>query len=100
MLLGYPVSVEVIQEILNADTFKQMTANSLLFIVKGIENNKNKDTWQPFSAKKEDDGIINNIGKFIEPITSRLEDVANTSFYDSGNMYQSYVIPSYLTKLI
>ena len=100
MLLGYPVSVEIIQEILNADTFKQMTANSLLFIVKGIENNKNKDTWQPFSAKKEDDGIINNIGKFIEPITSRLEDVANTSFYDSGNMYQSYVIPSYLTKLI
>ena len=99
-LLGYPISKEALMEVLDAKTYQQMTKRSLQFIVKNLEENKNNASWQPFSGKKEDNGIINNIGKFITPITDLLEDVTNTSFYDSGNTYQSYVTPSYLTKLV
>lgn len=99
-LLGYPISKEALMEVLDAKTYQQMTKRSLQFIVKNLEENKNNASWQPFSGKKEDNGIINNIGKFVTPITDLLEDVTNTSFYDSGNTYQSYVTPSYLTKLV
>lgn len=99
-LLGFDVTPEAIEAILDARAYTQMTSKSLQFIVKGLEDNKDNASWQPFSGSKKDNGIINNIGKFIEPITNKLEDVVNTSFYDSGNMYQSFVTPSYLTKLV
>ena len=99
-LLGYPISAEAIVDVLNASSFAKMTTKSLQFIIKSLEDNKDNSSWQPFSGDTADNGIINNIGKFISPITERLEDTTNTSFYDSGNMYQSYVTPSYVTKLI
>ena len=99
-LLGYSVSPEAISEVLDSKTFIQMTKKSLQYIVKSLEDNKSNASWQPFSGSPKDNGIINNIGKFITPLTNKLEDVTNSSFYDSGNMYQSYVTPSYLTKLV
>ena len=99
-LLGYSVSPEAISEVLDSKTFIQMTKKSLQYIVKSLEDNKSNASWQPFSGSPKDNGIINNIGKFITPLTDKLEDVTNSSFYDSGNMYQSYVTPSYLTKLV
>lgn len=99
-LLGYPIAEDALLEVLNPTSFKQMTSRSLQFIIKDLEKNIKNEAWQPFSGNTEDNGIINNIAKFIEPITERLEDVTNTSFYDSGNMYQSYVTPSYVTKLV
>lgn len=36
----------------------------------------------------------------LTPITDKLEDTAVNAFYDSGKMYQSYITPSFMTKLM
>jgi len=60
------------------------------------ENIKN---YQPFAFKKGLD-IGGTIEQFLQPIADHMENTAISSFFDNGNMYQSYVIPSFLTKLM
>lgn len=55
--------------------------------------------YKPFTFKAENN-IRNSVLKFIEPVTDKLEDTHNSSVYDSGKMYQSYVTPSFMTLLM
>lgn len=107
-LMGYNVSEELIDNITNDENIKKMTS-SLFFMVKSLDSalaqqkrnasNPNAGTYNPFAF-----GTDNNIGgtlrNFLTPITDQLEDTAINAFYDSGKMYQSYVTPSFLTKLM
>ena len=107
-LMGYNVSEELIDNIMNDENIKKMTS-SLFFMVKSLDSalaqqkrnagNPNAGTYNPFAF-----GTDNNIGgtlrNFLTPITDQLEDTAINAFYDSGKMYQSYVTPSFLTKLM
>lgn len=97
-LLGYNVSPEDVAYVLNTDTL-----NSMLTAVSSIIDNIRKEAtnpnYDPFAFKSEN-SIGGFLRTFLTPITEHLEDIAISAFYDSGKMYQSYVIPSYLTKLM
>lgn len=100
ILLGFTTTEEDVLEILDASTYKQMVANSLQYIVSTIANQRNKATWEPFSSNPKKNGIINNIGKFITPLTAKLDAITIHSFFNKGKMYQSDVQPSYLSDLM
>lgn len=98
--LGYPATKEQILEILDEKSFKAMTSDSLKYIVSLIGANKNNPTWEPFSRNPKKQGILNNIGRFIKPLTDILEATTIHSFYSKGKMYQSDVLPSYLSDML
>lgn len=96
-LLGYYVTPEMVAENLNKDTFKRMFS-ALRYITNSLEKNLDNATYEPFKFGSRD-GINGNTREFLKPITNHLEDIAVSAFYDSGKMYQSYITPSYTSKL-
>lgn len=96
-LLGYYVTPEMVAENLNKDTFKRMFS-ALRYITNSLEKNLDNATYEPFKFGSRD-GINGNTREFLKPITDHLEDIAVSAFYDSGKMYQSYITPSYTSKL-
>lgn len=96
-LLGYYVTPEMVAENLNKDTFKRMFS-ALRYITNSLEKNLDNTTYEPFKFGSRD-GINGNTREFLKPITDHLEDIAVSAFYDSGKMYQSYITPSYTSKL-
>ena len=95
--LGYAVTVEDIESVVNADSFKKMIG-ALSWIIKILEENGDRKNYEPFNVKNKN-SILGNVRTFLTPITEKEELDAITAFYDSGKMYQSYVTPSYTTKL-
>lgn len=102
-VLGYSVSEEMLSGIMNEENIQKMTS-SLGFLVRSLDSalkaqKRNGKEYDPFAY-----GADNNIGgtlrNFLTPITDTLEDTAINAFYDSGKMYQSYVTPSFMTKLL
>ena len=107
-LLGYPVAEENIEQAINEDSLYKMT-KTLGFMVKSLdaardEQNRNagKPNAKPYNpfAFGADNSIGGTLRNFLTPITDTLEDTAISAFYDSGKMYQSYVTPSFMTKLM
>lgn len=96
-LLGYYVTPEMVAENLNKDTFKRMFS-ALRYITNSLEKNLDNITYEPFKFGSRD-SINGNTREFLKPITDHLEDIAVSAFYDSGKMYQSYITPSYTSKL-
>lgn len=97
-ILGYNVSPEDVAWGLNKESL-----NSMLTAVSSIIDNVRKEAtnpnYDPFAFRGEN-SIGGYLRTFLTPITEHLEDIDISAFYDSGKMYQSYVIPSYLTKLM
>lgn len=96
-LLGYYVTPEMVAENLNKDTFNRMFS-ALRYITNSLEKNLDNATYEPFKFGSRD-GINGNTKEFLKPITDHLEDIAVSAVYDSGKMYQSYITPSYTSKL-
>lgn len=96
-LLGYYVTPDMVAENLNKETFKKMYS-ALNYITRSLEENLDNAAYEPFKFKSKD-GINGNTREFLKPITDHLEDTAVSAFYDSGKMYQSYITPSYTSKL-
>lgn len=94
-LLGYHVSPEIVASNLTRETFANMK-DALDRIICTLNQHKEDSMYNPFDFKI---GITGNLKAFLRPITEVLEDTAITAFYDSGKMYQSYITPSYTTKL-
>ena len=101
--LGYNVTEDMLSGVVNAENISRITS-ALNFIVKDLDKvvsaqhkGEMKD-YNPFTfgAKFSINGSLRN---FLTPITDKLEDTAVNAFYDSGKMYQSYVTPSFITKL-
>lgn len=101
---GYNVTEDMVSEILDADNLRYMT-EKLGFLVKDLDkalkDQKNGDlkVYNPFKFKGKY-AIDTTLRNFLTPITEVLEDTAINAFYDSGKMYQSYVIPSYWSMLM
>ena len=101
-IMGYPVAEEMLQDVINKENLQKMT-HALGFIVKSLDAalqaQQRGEKYNPFAF-----GTDNNIGgtlrNFLTPITEQLEDTAVNAFYDSGKMYQSYITPSFMTKLM
>ena len=97
-LLGYYVTPDMVKSNLTLDNYKRMYS-ALTYMIKSLKNNLDNATYEPFTFKAQ--GSINgNVREFLTPITESLEDIAVSAFYDSGKMYQSYITPSYLSKLM
>ena len=103
-ILGYPVTEEMLSEAINEENLKYMT-DKLYHMVKSLDaaleaqrREPNKQ-YNPF-AFGTDNSIGGTLRNFLTPITDTLEDTAVSAFYDSGKMYQSYVTPSFMTKLM
>lgn len=97
-LFGYYVTPDMVKSNLTKENYKKMYS-ALGYIVKSFENNLDNASYEPFKFKAKD-SINGNMREFLKPITEQLEDIAVSAFYDSGKMYQSYVTPSYMSKLM
>lgn len=97
-LFGYYVTPDMVKSNLTNENYKKMYS-ALGYIIKSFENNLDNASYEPFKFKAKD-SINGNMREFLKPITEQLEDIAVSAFYDSGKMYQSYVTPSYMSKLM
>jgi len=107
-VIGYPVTEEMLSDVINEENLSKMT-KSLGFMVRSLDaareeqfrnaGTPNAKIYNPF-AFNSDNGIAGTLRNFLTPITDTLEDTAVSAFYDSGKMYQSYVTPSFMTKLM
>ena len=97
-LFGYYVTPDMVKSNLTNETFKKMYS-ALRYMIRSFENNLDNASYEPFKFKAKD-SINGNMREFLKPITEHLEDIAVSAFYDNGKMYQSYVTPSYLSKLM
>lgn len=99
--LGYDVNQELIADILNKKSLATMV-EKLHFIVQDLEGaikmEDSGEKYDPFKYKG-DHSINSAIQNFMSPIAAVMEDSVTNSFFDSGKMYQSFVIPSFTTKL-
>ena len=103
-ILNYNITEDMISDITNEENVDGMTT-ALSFMVQNLTkakealaSNKIKE-YDPFKYYG-DYNIRGELSKFLAPVTEKLEDVAISAFYDSGKMYQSYVTPSFMTKLM
>ena len=101
---GYNITEEMLTDVVNAENIRKIT-ESLGYIIKDLDKAlqaQNKDTLKEYDPFKF--GTENSIGgslrNLLTPITDKLEDTAVNAFYDSGKMYQSYITPSFMTKLM
>lgn len=101
---GYNITEEMLTDVVNAENIKKIT-ESLGYIVKDLDKAlqaQSKGTLKEYDPFKF--GTENSIGgslrNLLTPITDKLEDTAVNAFYDSGKMYQSYITPSFMTKLM
>ncbi len=101
---GYNITEEMLTDVVNAENIKKIT-ESLGYIVKDLDKAlqaQNKGTlkeYDPFKFGTEN-SISGSLRNLLTPITDKLEDTAVNAFYDSGKMYQSYITPSFMTKLM
>lgn len=101
---GYNITEEMLTDVVNVENIKKIT-ESLGYIVKDLDKAlqaQNKGTlkeYDPFKFGGES-SIGGSLRNLLTPITDKLEDTAVNAFYDSGKMYQSYITPSFMTKLM
>ncbi len=101
---GYNITEEMLTDVVNAENIKKIT-ESLGYIIKDLDKAlqaQNKGTlkeYDPFKFGGEN-SIGGSLRNLLTPITDKLEDTAVNAFYDSGKMYQSYITPSFMTKLM
>ena len=103
-LLGYPTDANTLGNLLNGREIRNMITN-LDNMYDDILANINNPNYEPLTFTKGENGkkgsgIRGSLSKFLEPLTKHLADIAISSIFDSGKMYQSYVTPSYMTKLM
>lgn len=101
-VLGYTTLPEHVKAAIIQPGKLSAMARSLTYIVGSLSRQLDNENYDPFNFNRttNPDGISGNLRDFLEPLTEQLEDIAVSSFYDSGKMYQSYVTPSYMTKLM
>ena len=103
-ILGYTISEDMLDEVVNPEKIKKIT-DTLGFIVRDLDKAlqaQSKGTlknYDPFKFGTEN-SIGGSLRNLLTPITDKLEDTAVNAFYDSGKMYQSYITPSFMTKLM
>ena len=98
-LLGYPIEKENISKVLTSKEIEDSIKTSLDNIVKNLNYGGKLSIYSPFEYKSKNsiEGYLNSL---LKPIVEQFEDTAISSLYDNGKMYQSYITPSYMTKLM
>lgn len=102
-VLGYPVDVMTLSDHLSGRDVREMIEH-LGNIYDDVLANAANTNYDPLSYTKGENGkkgsgIKGSLSKFLTPLTQHLADISVSSIFDNGKMYQSYVTPSYMTKL-
>lgn len=99
--IGYYVTPDLVSNIITESNYKTIVEN-LGYIINNLTEGYTNDngTYDPFKFGRGNKNIITSTRAIIKIITDTLEDTALSSTFDNGKMYQSYVTPSYLTKLM
>lgn len=103
-LLGYPTDATTLGNLLNGREIGKMITN-LDNMYDDILSNVNNPSYEPLTftkgeSGKKGSGIRGSLSEFLEPLTKHLSDISVSAIFDSGKTYQSYVTPSYMTKLM
>ena len=99
-LLGYNyITEEDVKQILTDEKVLNNLTNLVRFTVENLNKAVGKKDYEPFRFKTPN-SIRGSVRGFIKYFTDLLEDTAVSSFFENGSMYQSYLIPSYMTKLM
>ena len=103
-LLGYPTDATTLGNLLTGREIRNMITN-LDNMYDDILANITNPNYEPLTFTKGENGkrgsgIRGSLSNFLEPLTKHLADITVSSTFDSGKMYQSYVTPSYMTKLM
>ena len=103
-ILGYPTDATTLGNLINGREISNMITN-LDNIYDDILVNVNNPNYEPLTFTKNEggkksSGIRGSLSKFLEPLTKHMSDISVSSIFDSGKMYQSYITPSYMTKLM
>lgn len=103
-LLGYPTDATTLGNLLNGREIGEMITN-LDNMYDDILSNVNNPSYEPLTftkgeSGKKGSGIRGSLSEFLEPLTKHLSDISVSAIFDSGKTYQSYVTPSYMTKLM
>lgn len=96
---GFKVDDSVLSSVVNAETIHDFKTY-LGFAVRSLDGAvKENKSYDPFKFKGENsiDGTLRN---FFKPIADKLGESSMNAFYDNGKMYQSYITPSYLTRMV
>ena len=97
--LGLPQTPEVVDRLLT-EGFKNdiiLSAKNIVEKLTEVSKNNVKD-YNPFEYGGKY-GIRGFVTTIIKPFTNLLEETMVSSVFDSGKMYQSYLTPSWTTKL-
>lgn len=97
-VLGFNPTQEMLTESLDKAMYKTVM-NKLYHIIQTLNRNVGNKEYKPFEYGTNNGNLISDIKGILEPLTNKLEDLLPSSFYENGKMYQTYVTPSYLTKL-
>ena len=96
--LGFPLDANSIQSSINEKNITNII-NNLSGIVDNISAELNNSKYDPFKFQATN-SIGGRLKKVLQPFTDKMEDTAVSSFFENGKMYQSYVTPSYMSKLM
>ena len=96
--LGVNIDASLINSVLNNDTYYNMY-NSLEKIRERLEKHQDDKNWRPFVYGATDALYVETL-QYMSEVTAPLEDNIINGFYENGKMYQSWVLPSQLTKLM
>lgn len=96
--VGFPQPADAIDRILTNGIKNNVLekATAIYDTLKGQVGNR---AYDPFKYAEGSNGIAGYLRGLLQPFTTPLEDVMVSSVYDSGKMYQSFVTPSWTSKL-
>lgn len=96
--VGFPQSEDSINRVLT-DEVKNTLLTAVSNMAIKLDNAAKEKNYDPFKFKDNPNGITGYVQSILRPFTEALEDVMVSSIFDSGKMYQSYITPSWTTKL-
>lgn len=96
--IGMPQPSDAINRILT-NTLKDLVWANTKNIVEKLTAAANERGYNPLQYTGNKNGIRNYLSNILRPFTNQLEDTLVSSVFDSGKMYQSYITPSWTTKL-
>lgn len=98
-MLGHIVNEETMQRVVSEENLFDMQ-KALRFIVQALEKQSESkaENYDPFNYDV-DNNIRGEMLDFLTPIVEESDNDTSNAFFEGGKMYQSYVIPSFLTQL-
>lgn len=96
--IGMPQPSDAINRILT-NTLKDLVWANTKNIVEKLTAAADERGYNPLQYTGNKNGIRSYLSNILRPFTNQLEDTLVSSVFDSGKMYQSYITPSWTTKL-